>query len=71
MMNPGDLVQFIWPQGNMEDVLDFTPYFSDTKVGLVLKVFRRPDATRYGDEILVYHDNEKWSVPETWCRRIE
>ena len=70
-MNPGDLVQFIWPQGNMEDVLDFTPYFSDTKVGLVLKVFRRPDDTRYGDEILVYHDNTKWSVPETWCRRIE
>ena len=70
-MNPGDLVQFIWPQGNMEDVLDFTPYFSDTKVGLVLKVFRRPDATRYGDEILVYHDNTKWSVPEAWCRKIE
>jgi hypothetical protein len=55
----------------MEDVQDFTPYFSDTKVGLVLKVFRRPDATRYGDEILVYHDNTKWSVPETWCRKIE
>jgi hypothetical protein len=70
-MNPGDLVQFIWPQGNMEDVQDFTPYFSDTKVGLVLKVFRRPDATRYGDEILVYHDNTKWSVPEAWCRKIE
>lgn len=70
-MNPGDLVQFIWPQGNMEDVLDFTPCFSDAKVGLVLKVFSRPDDTRYGDEILVLHDNEKWSVPETWCRRIE
>ena len=70
-MNPGDLVQFIWPQGNMEDVQDFTPYFSDTKVGLVLKVFKRTDDTRYGDEILVYHCNEKWSVPETWCRKIE
>lgn len=55
----------------MEDVLDFTPCFSDAKVGLVLKVFSRPDDTRYGDEILVLHDNEKWSVPETWCRRIE
>lgn len=70
-MKPGDLVQFIWPQGNLEDVQDFTPYFSDTKVGLVLKVFKHTFGTRYGDEILVYHDNTKWSVPEAWCKRVE
>jgi len=70
-MKPGDLVQFIWPDENMEGVQDFSPYFSDTKVGLVLKVFRRHDDTRYGDEILVYHDNTKWSVPEAWCKRVE
>jgi hypothetical protein len=70
-MTPGDLVQFIWPDENMEDIKDFTLFFDDTRVGLVLTVFRRPDDTRYGDEILVYHDNEKWSVPETCCRRIE
>jgi hypothetical protein len=70
-MKPGDLVQFIWPDESMEGVQDFSPYFIDAKVGLVLKVFKRTDDTRYGDEILVYHDNTKWSVPETWCKRVE
>lgn len=70
-MKPGDLVQFIWPQGEMEDVLDFSPYFVDAKVGIVLSIFKHLDDTRWGDEILVYHDNTKWSVPETWCKRVE
>ena len=70
-MNPGDLVQFIWPHGNMEGVQDFSPYFDDAKVGIVLSIFKRTDDTRYGDEILVYHDNTKWSVPEAWCKRVE
>jgi hypothetical protein len=55
----------------MEDVQDFSPYFDDAKVGIVLSIFKRTDDTRYGDEILVYHDNTKWSVPEAWCKRVE
>ena len=70
-MKPGDLVQFIWPDRNMEGVQDFSPYFDDAKVGIVLSIFKRTDDKRYGDEILVYHDNTKWSVPEAWCKRVE
>lgn len=70
-MKPGDLVQFIWPDESMKYVLDFSPFFVDAKVGIALSIFRRTDDTRWGDEILVYHDNTKWSVPETWCRKIE
>ena len=70
-MKPGDLVQFIWPDERMEDVRDFSPNFVDAKVGIVLSIFKRTDDTRYGDEILVYHDNTKWSVPEAWCKRVE
>jgi len=70
-VNPGDLVQFIWLDGSVEGVQDFSPYFDDAKVGIVLSIFKRTDDTRYGDEILVYHDNTKWSVPEAWCKKVE
>ena len=70
-MKPGDLVQFIWPAHSTIDVQDFSPFFVDAKVGIVLSIFKRTDDTRYGDEILVYHDNTKWSVPEAWCKRVE
>ena len=70
-MKPGDLVQFIWPDESMEGVQDFSPFFVDAKVGIVLSIFKRSDNKLYGDEILVYHDNTKWSVPEAWCKRVE
>jgi hypothetical protein len=55
----------------MEGVQDFTPYFDGAKVGIVLSIFKRTNDKLYGDEILVYHDNAKWSVPEAWCKRVE
>ena len=61
MINVGDLVEFPW-------------VFSDdniiTRVGLVLDVFRRPDDV-IGDEFYVLCENERWSVPEDWCKKIE
>jgi hypothetical protein len=67
-MKVGDLVQFIWPK-NQVTVDNMGSHWEDAKTGIVLGIFRR-ESDRGGDEITVYHDNAKWSVPEVWCNVI-
>jgi hypothetical protein len=42
-------------------------HWENARVGIVFNVFRRENDSS-GDEITVYHDNAKWSVPEVWCK---
>jgi hypothetical protein len=67
-MKPGDLVQFIWPKKQVT-VNNMDEHWENARVGIVFNVFRRENDSR-GDEITVYHDNVKWSVPEVWCNVI-
>ena len=61
MINVGDLVEFPW---------SFSDGNVTTHIGLVLEIFRRPDDV-IGDEFYVLCENERWSVPEDWCKKIE
>ena len=68
-MNPGDLVLFAWPSpsSNVGDALDW----ESARIGLVIEIsMSRPSDEKYGDELLVLHEGERWSVPTTWCRQI-
>ena len=69
-MKPGDLVMFAWPtpQSKVDDPLDW----ESARVGIVIEISAsRPDDEKYGDELLVLHEGERWSVPTTWCRPIK
>jgi len=69
-MKPGDLVIFAWPSpwAKAED----HPSWKKAKTGLLMEVtMRRPGDEQYGDELLVLHEGERWSVPSTWCRPVE
>jgi len=57
----GDLVNFEWSLAD-DNVI--------THTGLVLEIFRRSDDA-IGDEFYVLCENEKWSVPEERCKKIE
>lgn len=59
MINVGDIIEFTW--GVYDD--------KTTHHGLVLDIFRRPDDV-LGDELSVFCENERWSVPESWCKKI-
>ena len=68
-MKPGDLIMFAWPFGAPRlDKLDW----ENARIGLVIDVtVRRPNDTMYGDELLILHEGERWSVPSKWCRPIK
>ena len=68
-MRAGDLVIFAWPtpQSNVDDPLDW----ERARIGMIIEVLlRRPEDRKFGDELLVLHDGERWSVPATWCRPV-
>ena len=68
-MKPGDLVLFSWPSqwSRVDDPLDW----EGARIGLIISIsISRPD-DKYGDELLVLHEGEKWSVPTAWCRPIK
>jgi hypothetical protein len=67
-MKRGDLVQFIWPKKQVT-VAGVVTLWENARVGIVLNIFHRMSDSN-GDEITVYHDNVKWSVPEVWCKVI-
>jgi len=70
-MKPGDLVHFAWPDDNITKIIEH-PDWDSPKVGLLLEVLaHRPGDLKYGDEWLVLHSGERWSVPSNWCRTIE
>jgi hypothetical protein len=69
-MKPGDLIIFAWPDqlSKVDDPLDW----EKARIGLLVEVTsRRPGDEKYGDEWLVLHNNERWSVPSKWCRPIK
>jgi hypothetical protein len=63
-MNPGDLVLFSWPGRSSNLDLEAT------RVGLVFQILATRPGDSHGNELLVLHDGERWSVPESWCRLI-
>jgi len=69
-MKPGDLVMFAWPtpRSKVDDPLDW----EQARVGLVIEItMKRKNDVEYGDELLVLHEGERWSVPATWCRQVK
>lgn len=67
-MKPGDLVMFTWP-GNWSKVGDPMSW-EDARVGIVLGITASRPNDQVGDELLVMHEGERWSVPSTWCKLI-
>lgn len=68
-MKPGDLVIFAWPE-HWSKVGD-PACWEQARLGLVLQVLtQRPD-DQIGDELLVMHEGERWSVPGAWCKLIK
>jgi len=71
-MKLGDLIMFVWPDGENYDYTIRDSEWENARLGLVVKVMvSRPDDMRYGDELLVLHDGERWSVPSRWCRHVK
>lgn len=69
-MQTGDLVLFEAFGPRDADFRPVTPTcWEASRLGLVLSVYERPD--RYGDELSVMHEGERWSVPAVWCRRLQ
>jgi hypothetical protein len=69
-MKPGDLVMFAWPDStyNIDNPLDW----ERARIGLFVEVTTsRPGDEKFGDELLVLHEGERWSVPRTWCRPVK
>ena len=69
-VKPGDLIMFAWPDYIAQ--ISEHPDWNSPKVGVLLEVTAlRPGDEKYGDEWLVLHKNERWSVPSKWCRPAE
>lgn len=69
-MKPGDLIYFARPDHMSQ--IDKHPDWDRPKIGLFLDVtMSRPDDVKFGDELLVLHEGERWSVPRNWCRPIK
>lgn len=59
-LEPGDVVEFMWLIG---EKLDLVP----KRVGVIVKT---KSAQLEKGTIRVYHDEDVWSVPITWCSKI-
>ena len=69
-MKRGDLILFVWPDHIAQ--INAHPDWKRPKIGLFLEVTaHRPGDEKFGDELLVLHNNERWSVPAKWCRPLE
>jgi len=69
-MKPGDLIMFVWPESlsRVDDPMDW----ERARIGLIIQTtMSRPGDAKYGDELLVLHEGERWSVPSTWCRKVK
>jgi hypothetical protein len=67
-VKPGDLVLFTWPgqQSRVDDPMSW----EDARIGMIIGISAsRPD-DKIGDELLVMHEGERWSIPSAWCRLI-
>lgn len=68
-MKPGDLILFAWPRpwSKVDDLLDW----ENARIGIVVKITMRRPGDSNGDELLVMHEGQHWSVPEAWCKVIK
>ena len=72
-MKPGDLIMFAYPSDSDADADTIRDSdWESARLGLILKVISaRSNDIRDGDELLVMHEGERWSVPSNWCRPIK
>ena len=68
-MKPGDLVLFAWPDlwSKVDDPLNW----EKARIGLVIEISAHRPGDKYGDELSILHEGERWSVPTAWCRPIK
>lgn len=69
-MKPGDLILFAWPSpwSKVDDPLDW----ENAKIGLVVGIAPVAGHVTFGgDELLVMHEGQRWSVPTAWCKRVD
>ena len=64
-MKRGDLVMFVWPTEKPE--LDL---WERARLGLIIDILAVRPEDKVGNELLILHEGERWSVPETWCRPV-
>ncbi len=71
-MKPGDLIMFAYPKNGADDDTIRDSDWESARLGLVVKVIApRPNDIRYGDELMVLHEGERWSIPSVWCRPVK
>jgi hypothetical protein len=68
-VKPGDLVEFAtYHAVDPETPIDF----EEARVGLVVDVIMyRPRDFVYGDELIILHEGQRWSIPSAWCRHMD
>ena len=62
-MKPGDLVMFVWPTGELD-------LWERARLGLIVDIITVRRANEVGNELLILHEGERWSIPEGWCRPV-
>jgi hypothetical protein len=58
-MKPGDVVKFMWPDDGVFDLVQ-------RRIGVIMRSKSSKDGI-----LRIYHDDDVWSVPATWCTKIE
>lgn len=57
---------FVWPKSG--SLVGDPPDWENAKIGLVCQVLSDRPEDSIGSELLLLHDGERWSVPESWCK---
>ncbi len=71
-MKPGDLIMFAYPSDDAQDDTIRDSDWEGARLGLIIQVHTaRPNDLKYGDELLVLHEGERWGVPSAWCRPVK
>ena len=67
-MKPGDLVLFTWPEkwSKVDDPMSW----EDARIGMIIDILAERPEDKIGDELLILHEGERWSVPRSWCKPI-
>jgi hypothetical protein len=68
-MKLGDIVMFTWP--SLWSKVDDPPDWEKARIGLVIEISAHRPGDKYGDELVVLHEGERWSVPTSWCHPIK
>ena len=68
-MKPGDLVLFTWPE--QWSTVDDPMSWENARIGMIIDVSVSRPNDKIGDEFLVMHEGERWSIPGAWCRLIK